>query len=115
MVVNDESETIQDGTVGPSETMSRDGRITKESVISFNPARSPFDQEPSRMFEGIFQEATSSKDYAHVRREALDVIEQYGLHQQQEHVFELLDKFEASNSTDQTDMTGKGKGRDEWE
>src|SRR5258708_9542007 len=82
-VNNDEFESIQDDVVGPLGTVSGNGGVTNGSVLSFSSVSSPFDQEPSSVLEEIYQEAVSSKDYAHARRDALDVIEQYGLHQQQ--------------------------------
>src|SRR5258708_20660298 len=113
-----EPKSIQDqaaGPSGPSETVSGNGGITKDSAFTFDVTGSPFDQEPSGILEEIFQEAASSKDYAHARRGALGVIKQYRLHEQQEHIFGLLDKFETRNSADGTDAADNGRGRDEYE
>jgi len=111
----DDFEIIRNENAGPSETAPGNGGGTNESVQFLDLDKSPFDQEPSRIFEGILQEAASSKDYAHARREALDLIEQYGMHDRREQVFGLLDRFESGNGTEPEDIGDKGKGRDERE
>ncbi len=112
---NDEFEIVGEGKPGPSNAGPGSGGVTKESAPFFDSTTSPFDQEPSRILEGIFQDASSSKDYAHARREALDTIEQYGLHQHREQVFRMLDQFERGNSIEPEGTQDKGKGRDEHE
>ena len=88
---NDEYNTAGDENTGPSGTvLGNDGNL-RDVTFSLHTTDSPFDQEPSHILEGILQEAAATKDYAQACREAFDLIESHGLHQQREHVFKMVD------------------------
>ena len=109
--VHDKSEVAPDETAGPSETVpERMGIADRTSFL--HTTESPFDQEPSRILEGILQDAASSRDYRRARKEAFDLIEEHGLHHAREQVFKMLDQFEAGVDIDPSSAGDKGKGRD---
>ncbi len=55
---------------------------------------SPFDQGPSRILEGILQDAAATKDYTRARKEAFNLIKEHGLHRQREYIFRLVTESE---------------------
>ena len=88
---NDEYNTAGDENTGLSGTVSGNDGNLRDITFFLHTTDSPFDQEPSHILEGILQEAAATKDYMRACREAFDLIESHGLHQQREHVFKMVD------------------------
>ena len=68
-----------------------------------------FNKEAGHFMEDILCEASSTQDFSHARKKVLEIIEDHGLHDQREDLFQWVDQFEMQSK----EVPGrKGKERE---
>src|SRR5260370_3282312 len=68
-----------------------------------------FNKEAGHFMEEILQEASSMQDFSCARKKVLEIIEDCGLHDQREDLFQWVDQFEVQSKEV---LGGKGKERE---
>src|SRR5260370_36815012 len=74
--------------------------------------RSLLDEQTSEYLEQILEEARGSGDYTRARKEILELVERCELHEHQERLFMMVDKYKKGNADEERRPEDKGKGRE---